>query len=168
MPIVGAVIPLLALGLLGWLLVVVGVIWSIVALGIVIKYLLLWRAARLIEAPLTLGEIIAMRRRKVDPRVIIHGFGAAKEAQLDLTVNQIERHVSHGGRAMQVIEALTLAQSEKVRATWTELCRRDLNSKDVLRSIQKRVEEARDTRRKRARHQERSRSRRRRAESSDQ
>lgn len=153
-------LPILALATWGWIVCVLAVAWSSIGLGLCLRFVMVWRAARRANAPLTFGEIIAMRRRKVDPGLIIQAYHEAKEHRLKLTINQIERHHAHGGRVLHVIDALQLAESNKIRASWTDLCRRDLNSEDLVASIRKRIEEATYAKRKRSSRRNRPRSRR--------
>ena len=98
-------LPILALAPWGWIVCVLAVAWSAIGLGLCLRYVMVWRSARRANAPLTFGEIIAMRRRKVDPGLIIQAYHEAKEHRLKLTINQIERHHAHGDINDEIVAA---------------------------------------------------------------
>ena len=136
----------LGLGLLGKILVGLAIVYLLVVLGMIGKYLMLWRTAKRAGAGLSLTDILAMRRRKVNPREVIGAFREAVEFRLELSVQQIEQHHSHGGRVYGVIEAMALAKSNEVRVSWADLCRRDLAGQDVASYVNNRIEERRKLR----------------------
>lgn len=127
--------------LLGWIILVLVILYALYALAVVAKYMRIWRSVRLAGSAMSLRELIAMQRRKVNPRVIIEALTLANQAGLDLSIQQLERHYSHGGRVVQVVEALSLAKSEKIKSNWHDLCHRDLEGKNVIEFMKKRIEE---------------------------
>ena len=123
------------------ILLVLLVIYALYALWVVLRYLRFWSAARRAGAPLGLAAIIRMRWRRVDPGEVVEVFGLAREAALDVTIDQIERHVTQGGRVLRVIEALRVASTTKIRMKWRDLCQRDLAGEDVVQIVQDRIKE---------------------------
>ncbi len=124
------------------ILFVIACVFALYALVVVVKYFLIWRTGRGAGAEVGLGDLIAMRMRKVDPRVVIDAYVAARNAGLDVAIKDIEQHHSHGGRVENVIEAVRLAGSRKLRVTWRGLCQQDLNGEDVVEIIRNRLEAA--------------------------
>ena len=78
---------------------------------------------------------------KVDPAEVIEVYGLSRAVGLDVAVDQIERHVSQGGRVLRVIEALRLASTTKLRLKWRDLCQRDLAGEDVGQVVKERMKE---------------------------
>lgn len=128
-------------GPLGWILVVLFILYGLYAVSLVARYALMRRASRRAGAPLDLVDLIKMRWRKVNPYEIIDAYEHSVAADLKLTVEQIEEHVIHGGRVDRVVQALALARSRNMRAEWGDLCQRDLDGENVVGMIQKRIEE---------------------------
>jgi len=134
--------PVLVVGsLLGNIVVVVVAMFALYLVVIIIKYVQIWRQARVAEAPLSFGDVVKMRWRQVDPRVIVTAFRTAKMAELDLTIEKLEQHLRHGGRVVEVVEAMGLAKANNIRASWPDLCRTDLQGENPLQQIRKRVQE---------------------------
>ena len=126
----------------GTILYILAWVFGLYALAIILKYLFTWRAARRAGASIGLGGLIAMRSRKVNPRIVVDAYVAARNAGVDVAIEDIERHHSHGGRVENVIEALRLASPRRLRVTWRDLCRQDLAGQDVVEAIRKRIEAA--------------------------
>ena len=131
---------LLAISLLGWIVRVLAVLYALYALAVVVKYVRMHRASRKVGAPLSYGDLIRMRWRKIDPTEVIEAFDLSRQERLDLPLDEIERHHVHGGRVFHVIEAMALAQSRKMRTSWRDLCQRDLGGEDVVQHIQDRID----------------------------
>lgn len=123
------------------ILLVLLVLYALYFLWIVVRYLRIWSASRRAGAPLGLASIMRMRRRRVDPGEVIEVYGLVRQAGLDVTVAQIELHVTKGGRVLRVIEALRLASTTKIRLKWRDLCQRDLAGEDVVQVVQERINE---------------------------
>lgn len=123
------------------IILVLLVVYTFYALWIILKYLRTLAAARRAGTPLGLKAIVRMRWCKVDPAEVIEVYGLSREVGLDVAVDQIERHVSQGGRVLRVIEALRLASTTKMRLKWRDLCQRDLAGEDVVQVVKDRMKE---------------------------
>lgn len=132
--------PAPALGLLGRTIIFLLVLYAMYGLAIAVKYLRIWRTARDAGAPLGLADIVRLRYRKVDPYEIIEAYRLANLAELDLSIDDLERHHRHGGHIVAVVEALRMARQGRIRATWDALCRQDLSGENVVQAMKKRVE----------------------------
>ena len=124
-----------------WIVLALVCMYALYTLVVLGKYLMIRRAGRRAGVPLSFGNLIAMHRRKINPWVIIDAYKVVKQSELDVRIEQIEQHHTHGGRVEHVIEALRLAKSRNLRITWHDLCQQDLASHDVVQIIQKRIDE---------------------------
>lgn len=117
-----------ALVVLGLIVVVVGFIMA--------QFLSLYIQALVSNAKVSLIELIGMRLRKVDLRVIVFSRIRAKKAGLEIATNQIETHYLAGGRVPQVISALIAAQGAKIPLTWDMARAIDLAGRDIFDAVQ--------------------------------
>ena len=141
LPAVVTLYPMLAMSTWRWIILILVVAYAFYFTVVLINYVGIWRAARAVAAPLTLGDIIKMRWSKIDPRVIIEAYQASTQHHLELTIEQIRQHYSRGGRVPQVIKAMGLARSHKIRASWKDYCQRDLHGENVLQEVHEKIEE---------------------------
>src|SRR5688500_5745617 len=81
----------------------------LVALLFIFQYLSLWAQAWLSGAYVGLLELVGMRFRKVDPRVIVLSRIRAVKAGIDASTNQLETHYLAGGNVPRVVNALIAA-----------------------------------------------------------
>lgn len=117
-----------ALVILGLILVVIGFIMA--------QFLSLYIQALVSGAKVSLVELIGMRLRKVDLRVVVFSRIRAKKAGLEISTNQIETHYLAGGRVPQVISALIAAQGAKIPLTWDMARAIDLAGRDIFDAVQ--------------------------------
>jgi uncharacterized protein YqfA (UPF0365 family) len=116
-------------------LVVLGLIVVVVGF-IMAQFLSLYIQALVSNAKVSLIELIGMRLRKVDLRVIVFSRIRAKKAGLEIATNQIETHYLAGGRVPQVISALIAAQGAKIPLTWDMARAIDLAGRDIFDAVQ--------------------------------
>ena len=116
------------------LLIVAGLV-VLFFLMLVGNYLQLWFQAMLSSAPVGLAELIAMRFRKVDPRVIVLARIRAVRAGLQITTAQLETHYLSGGRVPNVVTALIVANSAHIALPVDVACAIDLAGRDILEAV---------------------------------
>src|SRR5215467_6748565 len=63
----------------------------------------LWVTAWVAGAPVSIGQLVAMRIRKVPPGLVVNGLINSTKAGLKVTANDIETHYLAGGNVNQVI-----------------------------------------------------------------
>jgi uncharacterized protein YqfA (UPF0365 family) len=131
-------LPLFALAVSPWVwgLVVVGVILLLIIFAIVAQYLGLWFQALLSGARVGLLELIGMRFRKVNPRVIVQSRIEAVKAGLQVSTMQLESHYLAGGDVRRVVRALIAADRAKIDLPWDTGCAIDLAGRDILDAVQ--------------------------------
>lgn len=109
-----------------------------VALLILITYFVpirLWIAAISSGAGVGLGELIGMRLRRVDPKVVVEPRISAIKAGVDLPVNQLEAHYLAGGNVADVVKALISADKAGIELSFQRAAAIDLAGRDVLEAV---------------------------------
>ncbi|HZW07246.1 MAG TPA: flotillin-like FloA family protein [Phycisphaerales bacterium] len=88
--------------------------------------------ARFSGAAIEFVDLIGMRLRKVDPKVIVLNLIRSQKAGLGLTVRQLEMHHLAGGRVDGVVSAMIVAQTAGVPLSWEAATSLDLAGRNVL------------------------------------
>ncbi len=109
-------------------LVVFGIFFYFVPIGLYI-------AARLSGATVGIGQLIAMRLRRVTPTRIVEPRISAVKAGLSLNVDQLESHYLAGGDVERVVFALISAQKAGIELTFERAAAIDLAGRDVLEAV---------------------------------
>ena len=109
-------------------LIVIGLFFYFVPIGLYI-------AARLSGASVGIGELIAMRLRRVPPSQIVVPRISAVKAGLDIPVDQLESHFLAGGNVERVIVALISAQKAGIGLNFERATAIDLAGRDVLEAV---------------------------------
>jgi len=115
---------------------IVAAIFVLFLAMIVLPFLNLWIQAMLSGASVSLMDLIGMRLRKVDPRVIVLSRIRAVKAGLGISTNQLETHYLSGGRVPTVVTALIAADRAKIHLPWDTACAIDLAGRDILDAVQ--------------------------------
>ena len=96
----------------------------------------LWITALFSGARVSLGTLIGMRLRKVNPNDIVRPYISAIKAGLDLDVGQMEAHFLAGGNVGRVVQALISADRANIELPWKRATAIDLAGRDVLEAVQ--------------------------------
>lgn len=120
-----------------WLVVgiIAGIAFLIFALFL-FQFLNLWIQAWFSGAKVSIVDLIGMRLRKVDPRVIVLSRIRAVKAGLDVSTNQLETHYLSGGRVQNVITAIISAEKAKIPLSWDIATAIDLAGRDIVDAVQ--------------------------------
>ncbi|HVP72541.1 MAG TPA: flotillin-like protein FloA [Phycisphaerales bacterium] len=122
---------------------VAGIVLGLVLLIIIVlvlQYLSLWVQALVSGAPVRLVDLIMMRFRKVDPKVIVFNRISAKKAGLEISTNQLESHYLAGGRVTNVVRAMIAADKAKIDLPWSAATAIDLAGRDILDAVKTSVD----------------------------
>ena len=127
---------------LGWWLAIV------IPIGLVVLFLLwavgqivgLWFQAIVSGAPIRLLDLIMMRFRKVDPRVIAINRISAKKAGLDFPADWLEAHYLAGGRVTNVVRAMIAADKANIDLDWQRATAIDLAGRDIVDAVRTSVD----------------------------
>ena len=117
---------LVVMGVAG--LVGVGLFFYFVPVG-------LWVAATFSGAGVSIGQLIAMRLRRVSPSLIVNPRISAVKAGLNLTVDMLEAHYLAGGHVDRVVYALISAQKAAIQLSFSRAAAIDLAGRDVLEAV---------------------------------
>jgi uncharacterized protein YqfA (UPF0365 family) len=117
-------------------LIVVGCIIFLVVALFLFQFLNLWVQAWFSGAKVSLFDLIGMKLRKVDPRVIVLSRIRAVKAGLDVRTDQLETHYLSGGRVQNVITAIISAQKAHIPLTWDTATAIDLAGRDIVDAVQ--------------------------------
>ena len=95
----------------------------------------LWIAATFSDASVGMGQLVAMRLRRVSPAEIVNPRIAAKKAGLDLPVQELEAHLLAGGNVEHVVRALISADKAGIVLPFAQAAAIDLAGRDVLEAV---------------------------------
>ena len=96
----------------------------------------LWITAIFSGARVSLGTLIGMRLRKVNPADIVRPYISATKANLDLDIGEMEAHHLAGGNVGRVVTALISADRAAIDLPWKRATAIDLAGRDVLVAVQ--------------------------------
>ncbi len=102
---------------------------------IVANFGLLYIQAMMSGAHVGLWDLIGMRLRKVDPRVIVINRITASKAGLPITTDKLEAHYLAGGHVERVVRALIAANKAAIPLTFDRATAIDLAGRDVLEAV---------------------------------
>ena len=96
----------------------------------------LWITAIFSGVRVSIGTLIGMRLRKVNPSDIVRPLISASKAGVDLDVSQMEAHYLAGGNVSRVVTALISADRANIDLPWKRATAIDLAGRDVLEAVQ--------------------------------
>jgi uncharacterized protein YqfA (UPF0365 family) len=104
------------------------------------RFIGLWIQALVSGAKVSLGALVGMWLRKVNPKTIVLSRIQAKKAGIDVTTNQMETHYLARGDVPRVVNALIAADRAKIDLNWDTACAIDLAGRDILDAVQTSVQ----------------------------
>jgi uncharacterized protein YqfA (UPF0365 family) len=123
-----------------WAILLIAGIVMLINLFVIARFFTLWLQAFMARANVTMWEIIGMRLRKVDDRMVVNARIVAAQAGLDLSVAQLESHYLVGGHVPEVVRAMIAARLAGIDLPWNLACAMDIAGKDVLHAVQKAID----------------------------
>jgi uncharacterized protein YqfA (UPF0365 family) len=118
------------------LIVAVLVVLLLVALFFYFVPIGLWVTAIFSGARVSLGTLIGMRLRKVNPSDIVRPYISATKANVSLDIGEMEAHHLAGGNVGRVVTALISADRANIDLPWKRATAIDLAGRDVLEAVQ--------------------------------
>lgn len=116
--------------------------WFVIALVIIVMMAFLWVVplglfiqALVSGAPVGILDLVGMRLRGVDPKIIVGSRIAAVKAGLPISSNQLETHYLAGGNVIKVVQALISADKAEIKLIFQKACAIDLAGRDVLEAV---------------------------------
>jgi uncharacterized protein YqfA (UPF0365 family) len=119
-----------------WIILVVVLLGLFLILILVGQMFGIWIQALFAGAKVSLRELIGMKLRKVDPRLIVLAKIQAVRAGLDITTTALESHYLAGGRVRNVVIALIAASRANIPLDFRLATAIDLAGRDVLDAVQ--------------------------------
>ena len=122
-----------------------GMVGTVFVIALIIVFLILfftfvplglWISARASGVKVGIGQLIAMRIRKVVPSRIVNPMIKSTKAGLDVSINKLEAHYLAGGNVDRVINALIASQRAGIPLGFEQACAIDLAGRDVLNAVQ--------------------------------
>ena len=95
----------------------------------------LWISAMAASAHVSIGSLIGMRLRRINPARVVMPYIKATKAGLKLSSNEMEAHVLAGGNIDRVIDALIAAGSANIPLEFESARAIDLAGRDVLQAV---------------------------------
>jgi uncharacterized protein YqfA (UPF0365 family) len=118
-------LPLFALALLVFVLLILS--WAVPVR--------LWVEAIFAGVKVSIGDLVGMRLRKVNPAGVVRPLIAATKAGLDLTTRDLEAHFLAGGHVDRVVKALISADKANLGLSFEQAAAIDLAGRDVLEAV---------------------------------
>ena len=110
-------------------LIVLTVFFRFVPLG-------LWISALASGVHISIGALVGMRIRRIQPHRLVHPLIKANKAGLNLTITKLETHYLAGGNVDRVINALIAAQRANIQMAFEKASAIDLAGRDVFHAVQ--------------------------------
>jgi uncharacterized protein YqfA (UPF0365 family) len=115
--------------------IIVGLLLLLVLGVVLFQFFGLWFQALLSKARVGIGDLVGMRFRKVDARVIVFSRIRAVKAGIPIETRHLEEHYLAGGRVTNVTSALIAARKAKIELDWDTACAIDLAGRDILDAV---------------------------------
>ena len=124
--------------ILDWLwLIVIGVI--LIAFIVVVVLILvpfkIWFKSVVSGAKISMFKLISLKLRKLDTNLIANTYITAKKAGLYIDIDELETHLTAGGRIDILVNALIMAQSFKVDMSIDTAKAIDLSGRNVVDAV---------------------------------
>ncbi len=126
----------LALHPLVWAGIIVAGILALVLFAVLAQFISLWVQAYLSKAKVRMIDLIGMKFRKVNPRVVTLSRIRAVKAGIAISTDQLETHYLAGGNVPRVVDALIASDRAKIDLPWDTACAIDLAGRDILDAVQ--------------------------------
>lgn len=119
-----------------WIILVVAV--AVVLLAVFLRFVPigLWISALASGVRISIGTLVGMRIRRIQPQRLVHPLIKARKAGLGVTINDLETHYLAGGNVDKVINALIAAQGANIELAFKKGCAIDLAGRDVFQAVQ--------------------------------
>lgn len=121
----------------GWIVVIVVVGLVVLALlAIIAQFFSVWLQAFMSKASVGMMDLIGMRLRKVDSRmVVLAKIQLVKSGIHDVSTNDLESHYLAGGRVYNVTRAIISANRALIDLDWKKACAIDLAGRDIVDAV---------------------------------
>ncbi len=119
-----------------WVALVIAAVFVLIVLIVMGSFFNLWIQALTAGARVSLIQLVGMKLRRVDPRIIVTSRIQAVKAGIDISSDELETHYLAGGRVRSVVNALVAADRAKMNLSFDDACAIDLAGRDILEAVQ--------------------------------
>ena len=125
-------------GMEAYIWVMVVIVFALILLSIFLRFvpLGLWVSAMASGVHVSIGTLVGMRIRRIEPKRLVLPLIQANKAGLNLTISKLETHYLAGGNVDRVINALIAAQRANIELAFEKACAIDLAGRDVFQAVQ--------------------------------
>jgi len=113
--------------------------FGVLFIAVFARYATLWVQAKMTRASISLGNLVMMSFRKVNPTIIVRSRIMAVQAGLtrdyEISTRALEAHYLAGGNVPNVIRALIAAHRARLDIDWTTAQAIDLAGRDILDAV---------------------------------
>ena len=122
----------------GILVIALVVVLVLIVLAVFLRFfpIGLWISALASGVHISIGTLVGMRVRRIQPQRLVYPLIKANKAGLDLTIAKLETHFLAGGNVDRVINALIAAQRANIEMPFEKASAIDLAGRDVLQAVQ--------------------------------
>ncbi|MDU3211038.1 flotillin-like protein FloA [Anaerococcus sp.] len=96
----------------------------------------LWITARFSGVNISMGSLVAMRFRRLNPSLIVNALIKSHQAGLEIRTEDLESHYLAGGNINQVVDALIAAERANIDLTFEQAAAIDLAGRNVFEAVQ--------------------------------
>lgn len=114
------------------------IVLAVIFVGIFLRFfpMGLWISALASGVHISIGTLVGMRIRRIQPQRLVYPLIKANKAGLNLTISKLETHFLAGGNVDRVINALIAAQRANMEMAFEKACAIDLAGRDVFQAVQ--------------------------------
>ena len=116
-------------------MLVLGVI-ALVLVYFLASFFSLWLQALFSKASVSIFQLLGMRLRKVNPRMIVEARILSVKAGIPVETNLLEAHYLSGGNVLRVVQAVIAANKANINLSFAESAAIDLAGRNVLEAVQ--------------------------------
>ncbi len=125
--------------ILAMMILLASLVFLLIVLVVVISNFQLWLRAALTGAQIQFVQLIGMRLRKVNPKVIVDSYIMARQGGLDIGLADLETHYLARGNVPRLVMALLAAKKSHHPLTFEQAAAIDLAGRDPLTEAQEGV-----------------------------
>ena len=123
------------MGTLVWIVLAIVVALILVLVFLRFVPLGLWITSLAAGVHISIGSLIGMRLRRIQPKRLVEPLIKARKAGLDVTLSKLETHYLAGGNVDRMINALIAAQRSNIEMPFEKASAIDLAGRDVLEAV---------------------------------
>ena len=96
----------------------------------------LWITARSSGVPVSMGSLVAMRFRRINPSHIVYALIKSHQAGIQISSSDLESHFLSGGDVNQVVDALIAAERANIDLNFQQAAAMNLAGRNVFEAVQ--------------------------------